>query len=87
MIMRPDGVGRTSFVPTTNVGFTITIGTPRAPYFVMDITSDGEEGYQYYAAHQNEVDLILMDLHMPVMDGYAASDMIRKSIRRFPSLR
>ena len=50
----------------------------------MDITSDGEEGYQYYAAHQNEVDLILMDLHMPVMDGYAASDMIRKINQEIP---
>ncbi len=52
--------------------------------FVMDITSDGEEGYQYYAAHQNEVDLILMDLHMPVMDGYTASDLIRKINQEIP---
>ena len=52
--------------------------------FVMSITSDGEEGYQYYAAHQSEVDLILMDLHMPVMDGYTASDMIRKINQEIP---
>jgi len=52
--------------------------------FVMAITSDGEEGYQYYAAHQGEVDLILMDLHMPVMDGYTASDMIRKINQEIP---
>ena len=45
---------------------------------------NGEEGYQYYAAHQNEVDLILMDLHMPVMDGYTASDMIRKINQEIP---
>jgi len=52
--------------------------------FIIDITSDGEEGYQYYAAHQGEVDLILMDLHMPVMDGYTASDMIRKINQEIP---
>lgn len=52
--------------------------------FIMDITSDGEEGYKYFAAHQNEVDLILMDLHMPVMDGYTSSDMIRKINQEIP---
>lgn len=46
--------------------------------FVMHIASDGEEGYRYFAENQSEIDLILMDLHMPVMDGYTASDRIRK---------
>jgi len=52
--------------------------------FVMVLTSDGEEGYQYFAAHQNEIDLILMDLHMPVMDGYTSSDLIRKVSQDIP---
>lgn len=52
--------------------------------FVMVLTSDGEDGYQYFAAHQNEIDLILMDLHMPVMDGYTSSDLIRKISQDIP---
>lgn len=46
--------------------------------FILDIASDGEEGWRYFEAHQEEIDLILMDLHMPVMDGYTASSLIRK---------
>ncbi len=41
------------------------------------LASNGEEGYRYYQDHRDEIDLILMDLHMPVMDGYAASSLIR----------
>lgn len=52
--------------------------------FLMSIASDGEEGHLYYAAHRDEIDLILMDLHMPVMDGYASSDMIRKISQEIP---
>ncbi len=46
--------------------------------FLTQIASDGEEGYRFFAGHSSETDLILMDLHMPVMDGYTASELIRK---------
>ncbi len=43
----------------------------------VSIANNGEEGCRYYEAHRSEIELILMDLHMPVMDGYAASSCIR----------
>ncbi len=52
--------------------------------FVVIVTSNGEEGYRYFAAHQNEIDLILMDLHMPVMDGYTSSELIRAVSKDIP---
>lgn len=50
----------------------------------VSVASDGEEGYRYFADHREDVDLILMDLHMPVMDGYAASELIRKLDAEIP---
>lgn len=50
----------------------------------VTLTSNGEEGYRYFAEHRGEVDVILMDLHMPVMDGYAASLLIRNLDTRIP---
>ena len=43
----------------------------------VSLANNGEEGCRYYEEHRGEINLILMDLHMPVMDGYAASSCIR----------
>jgi CheY-like chemotaxis protein len=46
--------------------------------FQVSLADNGEEGVNYYRDHREKIDLILMDLHMPVMNGYEASAEIRK---------
>jgi len=43
---------------------------------------DGEEAYQLYREHQP--DLILMDIRMPKLDGYQATNMIRAHDKNIP---
>ena len=43
---------------------------------IVTVANNGQEGFE--AATQNPYDAILMDIQMPVMDGYAATREIRK---------
>ncbi len=42
------------------------------------LAGDGRAAVELYRQHRNSIDLILMDLHMPVMNGYEAAQEIRK---------
>ena len=45
----------------------------------IHVAGDGEEALELVKT--NKIDVILMDVHMPVMDGYEASQIIRKQLR------
>ncbi|MEA4807196.1 MAG: transporter substrate-binding domain-containing protein, partial [Acetobacterium wieringae] len=45
--------------------------------FRVWLGNDGQEGIDLFKAHRSDIDLILMDLHMPVLNGYEASEQIR----------
>lgn len=48
------------------------------------IANDGKEAVEIYQKHSDIIDLILMDLHMPVMNGYEAAEKIRELSSKVP---
>lgn len=42
------------------------------------LAADGQAAVELYKQFQDKIDLILMDLHMPIMNGYDAAHEIRK---------
>ncbi|AEV27936.1 signal transduction histidine kinase [Sphaerochaeta pleomorpha str. Grapes] len=52
--------------------------------FQVTLASNGKEGVEYFKQMGDEVDLILLDLHMDVMNGYEALAMIRSLNKRIP---
>jgi signal transduction histidine kinase/CheY-like chemotaxis protein len=64
----------------TNVVFATMLLQRREILF--DIATNGQEAYQLF--RERRYDLILMDLLMPVMDGFASTALIRQINREIP---
>lgn len=52
--------------------------------FVVSLAGDGQEGYEFFASNQKNIDLILMDLQMPVLNGIGSTVLIRKINAHIP---
>lgn len=50
----------------------------------VSIAENGQEGYDSFVSGQNSIDLILMDLHMPIMNGYDSTILVRKVDKEIP---
>ena len=53
-------------------------------WFWSNHSQEWKGSCEHYKKHRNEIDLILMDLHMPVMNGYEAAEQIREMSAQVP---
>jgi len=52
--------------------------------FLVTVANNGKEGFDYFAKNISRIDIILMDLHMPIMNGFDASRLIREIDEKIP---
>ncbi len=50
------------------------------------VANNGKEGYEIFLKKESLIDVILMDLHMEIMDGYEATRLIREKNPNIPIL-
>lgn len=52
--------------------------------FKVWLGDDGQAGFEIFKANQQDIDLVLMDLHMPILNGYESSEKIRELSKDIP---
>ena len=76
-------VGKRILVAEDNfINQEIILGLLENSQIEIDIAEDGEEAIELHK--KNHYDLILMDIQMPILDGYSATEEIRKRDKEIP---
>jgi len=47
----------------------------------LSVAKNGQEAIDFLSTVEEKIDMVLMDINMPIMDGYRAAEIIRKSHR------
>ncbi len=50
----------------------------------FDIANNGQEAVEHAQMHEGEYDMCLMDIDMPIMNGFEATKIIRQKLKYFP---
>jgi CheY-like chemotaxis protein/nitrogen-specific signal transduction histidine kinase len=72
------------FVEDNEINQEIVLGLLNRSGIVIDIANNGQQAVEKYMQNKNKYELILMDLQMPIMDGYEATKFIRETDKEIP---
>jgi two-component system, sensor histidine kinase len=81
--------GRILVVDDNAINCKVVAATLRRLGLEVEIATQGQEGVRIAMEMRGNIDLVLMDLQMPIVDGYAATQMIRSweddnAVQRLP---
>ncbi|MDP2180010.1 PAS domain-containing protein [Methylicorpusculum sp.] len=78
--LRIQGV-RVLVVDDSEINREVALNILEADGAIVSTANDGEEAVNWLKSHSGAVDIVLMDIQMPVMDGYTATQKIRQDER------
>jgi CheY-like chemotaxis protein/nitrogen-specific signal transduction histidine kinase len=71
-------------VEDNNINQEIVLGILENSDIIIDIANNGQEACDIYNKNPDKYALILMDIRMPIMDGYKATKIIRAKDKNIP---